>query len=209
MTFKWDIGEWEGFGLTFELKDHTLGKGRQKTITDIANEPLAKEVIRKEPDWILERCYFSQEFFQRKVGPEEASKYRSQSYATSVPPRWVSQRVMNTTGSVRLKRPGRPGKQSLLLFYGWNHFPRYGFTIFLHSTLGSFGPTWQTWDFFVCACVFLSEKNNHQKKCGWGWFVIFHCGFESWMISARLQKLGLSVKPPSLAAKQRSMKHKP
>lgn len=68
-------------------------------------------------------------------------------------------------------------------------------------------PLGKPWDAFVCACVFLSKNNN--KKCGWGWFVIFHCGFESWMISAQLQKLGLSVKPPSLRAKQQSMKRKP
>lgn len=115
---------------------------------------------------------------------------------------------METAWKEEASKARQSGETKSFAFYGFSNFTRYGFTIFLHSTPRLFGPTWQAWDSFVCACVFLSKKNNN-KKCGWGWFVIVHCGFESWMRSAQLQKLGLSVKPPSLWAKQQSRKRKP
>lgn len=61
-------------------------------------------------------------------------------------------------------------------FYGLNNFTRYGFIIFLGSTKGLFGPTWQTWDFFAYACVFLSKKNNNKKM----WLRLI-CNFSLWL----------------------------
>lgn len=62
----------------------------------------------------------------------------------------------------------------VICFIWFRFFTRYGFTTFLHPVPGLFGPTWQTLDFFVCACVFLSKKNKNM------WLRLI-CNFSLWL----------------------------
>lgn len=142
-----------------------------------------KKLTATEQNWVLERCYFYNYFSNKKLFLRSRPSIVNKVMPFQCILR-TGKQLTNTTGFVQDEDCRKAGSlkglaiqgNKIICFLWFKLFHSLWFHNLFHSIPRLFGPTWPTWDFFVCACMFLSKKNNNDKM----WLRLI-CNFSLWL----------------------------